>query len=109
MRWAVPLALLVLLSGCGSPGTGPTFRLSGAFTADRTQADLDEFEGIVRPYSDDVAYLESFPEQFVIAGIQGGCDQLRSTLQAKDYVASVGTCQVEGKASGDPDEATSSP
>ena len=108
-RLAILAALAILLSGCASVGSGPTFRLSGSFTAERTQADLDEFHAIVRPYSDDVAILESFPEQFVIRSITGGCDQLRATLQSKDYIASVGTCQRDEPASGDPDAATSSP
>ncbi len=93
---ALAVVLGVLLAGCGTPAAGPSFRLSGTFTQDRTQADLDEFNGIAARYSDDVAILESFPEQFAIRGIVGGCDQLRATLQAKDYVASVGACQKEG-------------
>lgn len=97
MRWDVPavvaIFLAVALSGCGSVDSGPRFHLTGAFTAERTQEDLDEFHGIVDDYSDDVLILESFPEQFDIRDIVGGCEQLRSTLQAKDYIASLGTCQ----------------
>lgn len=104
------IALVVLLSGCAAPDPSPTFSLSGSFTADRTQGDLDEFAAIVDPYSDDVAIMESFPEQFSIRGITGGCEQLRATLEAKDYVASVGACRVESEAGGDgDDEETSSP
>lgn len=108
MRLPAFLAAAILLAGCASPAAGPTFALSGAFTPERTQQDLDEFHAIVAPYSDDVAILESFPEQFSIRGITGGCEQLRATLDAKDYVASVGTCRVETEGTGDPDEATSS-
>lgn len=95
MRLALFAAATLLLAGCASAGEGPSFRLSGAFTADRTQADLDDFHATVAPYSDDVALLESFPEQFVVHGIVGGCEQLRATLQAKDYVASVSACAAE--------------
>ena len=95
MRVAVLAMAALVLAGCASAGEGPSFRLSGAFTADRTQADLDDFRATVAPYSDDVALLESFPEQFVVHGIVGGCEQLRATLQGKDYVASVSACAAE--------------
>ena len=95
MRLALLAAAAVLLAGCASASEGPSFRLSGAFTAERTQADLDDFHATVAPYSGDVALLESFPEQFVIHAIVGGCDHLRATLQGKDYVASVSACVAE--------------
>lgn len=98
----------LLLSGCGTPESGPSFQLSGAFTADRTQEDLDEFDAIVRPYSDDIAIMESFPEQFAIRGIEGGCEQLRATLDAKDYIATVGACTPESEPGDDADDPTSS-
>lgn len=94
---ALVLGLLVALAlaGCSTSTSGPSFRLSGAFTEDRTEQDLQEFDRIVAPYSDDVLIMESFPEQFSIRGIEGGCEQLRVDLQAKDYIASVGTCVAE--------------
>lgn len=90
-------ALLALaLAGCGTPAAdGPTFRLGGAFTEQRTDADLQDFQRTVRPYSDDVLLMESFPEQFSIRGIVGGCEQLRSQLDAKPYIATVGQCSPE--------------
>lgn len=111
VRSALLLAALVLaLGGCASPDDGPTFSLSGSFTAEFDEADRAEFNAIVAPYSDDVAFLESFPEQFSIRGIEGGCEQLRATLGGKDYVATVSTCREETTTgAGDPDEATSSP
>lgn len=107
---ALALAVLLLapLAGCSSSSEGPTFMLSGSFTAQFGSADRADFAATVKPYSDDVAYLESFPEQFMVHGIVGGCEQLRATLQGKDYVASVGACAVESAMHGG-DEATSSP
>jgi hypothetical protein len=109
MRALLASALVTAVAGCASPDESETFQLSGSFTADRTQEDLDEFDAIVAPYSDDVAIMESFPEQFSIRGIVGGCEQLRSTLDSKDYIASVSACRVETDAGDGGDEATSSP
>lgn len=109
VRVALAGAVFVVLAGCASPDESETFRLSGSFTGDRTQEDLDEFEAIVEPYSHDVAILESFPEQFSIRGIVGGCEQLRSTLDSKDYIASVSACRVESGAGEGGDGTTSSP
>ena len=101
-------ALLIVLPGCANPDESETFQLSGSFTQDRTQEDLADFNAVVEPYSDDVAIMESFPEQFSIRGIVGGCEQLRSTLDAKTYIAAVGTCRVQTSAGNDGNEATSS-
>lgn len=84
------LVLAALLSGCS--GDAVSYRLSGAFTAERTQADLDDFSATVAPYSDDVAIMESFPEQFSIRGLDESCEPLREVLLAKPYIASVGEC-----------------
>lgn len=109
MRAVLPLVVLGLLAaGCATPDAGPTFALGGSFTSAFDSADRADFNAVVAPYSDDVAFLESFPEQFSIRGITGGCEQLRATLQSKDYVASVGTCRSESDPGGDPDRATSS-
>lgn len=108
MRWFALLLLPALLGGCASGGADPTFMLSGSFTEQFNGSDRSDFAATVEPYSEDVAYLESFPEQFVIHGIVGGCEQLRASLQAKPYVHSVGACIVESGAT-DGDEATSSP
>ena len=86
------LLVLLLLSGCLSSAPTP-FDLSGSFTADRTQADLDEFHALVDPYADDVHIMESFPEQFAIDGKDvRRCDELLGLLKAKPYIAQVGPC-----------------
>lgn len=89
----VTVTVLALgLAGCAEEDS---YRLGGAFTADRTQDDMEEFQRIVEPYSDDVAILESFPEQFAIHHIHHGCEELRAKLQAKAYIASVSNCTIE--------------
>lgn len=107
MRWP-PALVLLLLAGCAAPDDETTFALSGSFTAEFDSADRADFQATVAPYADDVLFLESFPEQFSVRGIAGGCEQLRATLDAKDYVATVSTCRAESDATGDPDEPTSS-
>jgi hypothetical protein len=86
------MVLVLLSAGCLSAAPTP-FRLSGAFTAERTEADLQEFQALVEPYADDVRILESFPEQFAIDGRdRDRCDELAALLRAKPYVAHVGDC-----------------
>lgn len=109
MRITLVVAIAVLAAGCASPSDSPSFQLMGSFTADRTQGDLDEFHGLVAPYSDDVAIMESFPEQFAIRGIVGGCEQLRATLTSKDYIATLGSCTIESDPGDGGDEPVSSP
>jgi hypothetical protein len=90
---AFALAALLLLPGCLEASPTP-FGLSGSFTADRTQEDLEEFQALVAPYATDVRILESFPEQFAIDGRDlGDCAELAALLEAKDYVAQVGACR----------------
>lgn len=93
--WTGLLAVgCLLLAGCLGSSTEPTpFRLSGSFTEDRTQADLDEFHALVEPYATDVRIMESFPEQFAIDGRDlARCDGLAALLASKDYIAHVGDC-----------------
>lgn len=92
----VALAIVALfLSGCN--GDAAYERLGGAFTAQRTAADLDDFQATVRPYSDDVAIRESFPEQFIIHGLDANdCIELSELLRAKPYIATLGPCESEG-------------
>ena len=85
--------LVVAASGCMSGPEGAAYQLSGAFTAQRTQADIEEFHEIVAPFSSDVRIMESFPEQFVVAGMsKTGCDDARSQLVGKPYIGSLSQC-----------------
>lgn len=93
MRALLLLTTTILLAGCASEGD--SYRLSGAFTAERTNADMQEFNDLVDDYSDDVAIMESFPEQFAINHMHHGCEELRAKLLEKSYIASVSECILE--------------
>lgn len=59
------LPLVLALAGCLSPGVeGESWELHGAFTADRTQADMDAWCEVARAYGQECLLMESFPEQF---------------------------------------------
>lgn len=109
--WLAVACLLLAgsVAGCSSASEGPRFQLAGWFTADFDETDRTEFNAIVRPYSKDVTFMESSPEQFMVRGIVGGCEQLRAELDAKPYVGFIGACVAQGQASAtdDGDEATS--
>lgn len=101
------LLTVVALAGCSQSVAGPSFRLSGAFSEDFGPDDRADFLRTVQPYSDDAAFMESFPEQFAVRGIEGGCEELRRQLQEKEYVASVGLCVSEESDGSDPEAPTS--
>lgn len=92
MRIVAILALL-MLAGCTD---AEDYKMGGAFTSDRSQADLEEFNQLVGQYSDDVAIMESFPEQFSIRGMnQADCEELYTKLQAKSYISSLNVCTLD--------------
>ena len=80
----------VLASGCYSEPS--VYEISGTFKASRTDADLADFHATVKPYSNDVAIMESFPEQFRIHGLGASCPDLARILAAKPYLASSSAC-----------------
>ena len=95
MRIFVLTTTLLALALAGCTDEGDSYRLGGAFTADFTQADRDEFARITAEYSDDVAIMESFPEQFAVHHMHHGCEELRAKLLEKSYIASVSACMLE--------------
>lgn len=124
MRAPLLLVPLLLLAGCldapqGSPGgagnddpaggdaaDGGTRRLGGSFTAEATQAQVQEAQGLAAAEGGDMAILESFPLQFAVSGLGAdACGRLHAALDAKPYVASVRACE-EMRADGDPDTPT---
>ncbi|MGB0652405.1 MAG: hypothetical protein ACPGQL_04320 [Thermoplasmatota archaeon] len=87
--------LAVALAGCTVDDEG-TYTISGAFTQSRTAGDLMDFHETVSPYSDDVAIMESFPEQFVIhVDGRDRCDELHDLLSAKRYLGRLGACEAQ--------------
>lgn len=95
--WLAVACLLLagLTAGCSSAKEAPKHDLSGHFTSDFDEADRTEFKAIVKPYSKDVTFMESSPEQFMIKGIKGDCAALRAALDAKPYVGHLGACVAE--------------
>lgn len=65
MKWLL-LALAILLAGCADAGESPEgeHRISGSFTTERTQADLDAFGSKVSELAGEWVLMESWPEQF---------------------------------------------
>lgn len=93
MRGAL-LVPLLLLAGCLDAPSGGPHRLGGSFTAEATQAQVDEARALAEAEGGDMAVMESFPLQFGVTGLSGeACGRLRAALDAKPYVASVGACQ----------------
>lgn len=99
MRPAFVAALLALSAGCldaSSPAAGSEAKhhLGGAFTAEATQADLDEASRLAAAEGADLHIMESFPLQFSARDMAlEGCERLRAALAAKAYVASVRACE----------------
>lgn len=92
--------------GAGTGGTGDAM-LSGAYTANATQADIQEAGMLARQEGGQMLTLESFPAQFQANGLDSsGCERLRAALHAKPYVARVGQCQTVTR-SDDPTAPTS--
>lgn len=104
--WLLALLLAIpALAGCTAE---PTYAVGGAFTSERTEADMQDFDASASQYSDDIAILESFPEQFRVGSLsQADCEALREELLQKDYLGRVGDCTEETEAGGD--QPTSSP
>lgn len=105
LRTTAALALFAvagaLVAGCADDM--PTYRVSGAFTAD-PRPDWDEWEALVARYADEPAVLrESFPEQFSVGGLsRQDCEAFRGDAAALPYVASVGPCRTGKTAGGEP-------
>lgn len=90
MRWLLGVVLLpVVLAGCADP----TYQVTGTFTSDRTEADIEDLRLLAQEHGGDVLIAESFPEQFVISDVsRHECEELRGVLLEKDYLANVDTC-----------------
>lgn len=94
-RLTTPALVLVLfLAGCTSTGDEADRSLSGTFTEETDQADLEDLERRLEPYGASLAVLESFPMQYRIAPLSPeDCEEVRALLGGLTYVRDVGTCQ----------------
>lgn len=104
MRFVLLPLLVVVLAGC----TEDTYVTSGAFKADRTQADMDDLQALADKHGAELSIMESFPEQFQARAGRDACDALYEDLKARDYLQSLSACRPVEVAS-DPDASTSSP
>lgn len=99
-RWPGVRLLAILfvapfLAGCLDAHT-VHYSISGAFTDERTSLDMADLEATTRPFSLDLAIMESFPEQFRVGTLhERECGELHDILAAKEYLASVGACTAD--------------
>lgn len=111
MRWpwiGVGVALLgVVLVGCvDQPSLD--HEVSGTFTENATQAQMNELAGEVEDRGGRLFQLESFPVQFRAAELSAeDCGQVQAFAAGADYVAEVGECE-RSEQTEDGDEPTDS-
>lgn len=91
MRVASVTFALLVLSGCAGEAD---YTLAGAFTVDRSDADIADFQTHVERHGGTSVLMESFPEQFRVSGLDASsCAALRAELSALAYIGSVTECQ----------------
>ncbi len=91
MAWAL---LFLALAGCLSTGDEAEFGITGSFTSDRDNADIDTLSDWVRARGGEVAIMESFPEQFHASGLtKADCEDLAVQLDAWDFIQSRSDCK----------------
>ncbi len=98
MRFIVATLLLASLVGCVD--SEDTYRISGSFTADRADEDIQALVDKGRGLGGDTAIMESFPEQFTVRafGLKE-CRELETWLAAQDFIASMTSCERDGQPS----------
>lgn len=103
------LIVAVLAAGClGASESRDDWMVSGSFTREASQLDMEELGKLARAEGGESAFLESFPVQFVVTELmEQKCRALRAELTSRAYVASIGDCRPRG-VSADPDAPTSS-
>ena len=95
---AGPWLLLAALLAAGCYTDAPVeaqARLGGTFTEQwsSNQTAQQDFHATVAKYGATAAIMESFPEQFAVTLAETDCFLLRTELEDKPYVASIGACQ----------------
>lgn len=89
----------VLVPGCATPqpdaDDGADHEVSGTFTRNATQAQMDELANYTRDRGGEIAFLESFPVQFRASNLtEEACGDVRSYAGERAYVDDVGACKV---------------
>lgn len=107
------LVAVALLPGCATPepdgSSDQTYQVSGTFTENATQAQMDELGNHTRDRGGEIFYLESYPVQFRASNLtQEACSEVRSFAEDRTYVSDVGACEVPQRTSVDAQRAVSS-
>lgn len=97
----VILALLALsLAGCAGEET--PYGVTGQFTEDRSDQDIEEMRQLAEEHGGELVVLESSPEQFQARDMSlEECEAFRSEVEQKSYVDRVEGC-TEAEAGADP-------
>lgn len=109
---AVLLVAVALVPGCATPepdgSDGASYQVSGTFTENATQAQMEELGNHTRDRGGEIFYLESFPVQFRATNLtEQACGEVRSFAEDRAYVSDVGACEVPKRTSGDAQRAVS--
>lgn len=85
--------LATALVGCVDQAP-PEHRVSGTFTENATQDQMDELAGQVEDRGGEFVVLQSFPAQFSATGLaDAACEEVAAFAANATYVAHVGSCQ----------------
>lgn len=88
------LVLGMLVVGCVDDPS-PSYEVSGTFTENATQEQMNELGQQVEQEGGHFAQLESFPVQFRATQLTAsGCDEIVSFVEGAEYVAEHGACQL---------------
>lgn len=115
MRALAILAPLALLAGCmelEAPAPGVTdereWVLSGTFTRERTQDDLDHWCDVARAFGNECVLMESYPEQYRLTfASEAECRDARERLRERPNIVP-GVCTGAPDPSPSPETPTSS-
>lgn len=84
------LLVVLPLAGCVED---PTYAVSGSFTEDRTDSDIEELQALADQHDGSVQIRETAPEQFTIGDLsEEDCETVRAILVEKEYLEDVGAC-----------------
>lgn len=88
----VLLALLALpLAGCAGEET--SYGVTGSFTEDRSDEDIEEVRELAHAQGGEIVILESFPEQFQVRALSlEECEAFREEVEQKPYIDTVEGC-----------------
>lgn len=103
------LVTLLLVAGCTTQAASRPYEISGTFTEDASNEDLEDLRDRLVAYGTTMRVMESFPMQYAIEVDHGqaACHEIETMLEERAYVATIGDCR-ERLDTGDEDAPTSS-